>query len=48
LPIISQGEPGFQPILIPAGLGVYMQLTQTYNIPALVRWDFLNPDGTVA
>ncbi|WP_020191736.1 hypothetical protein [Pseudomonas putida] len=48
LPIISQGEAGFQPIIIPAGLGVYMQLTQTYNIPALIRWDFLNPDGTVA
>jgi len=48
LPIISQGETGFQPILIPAGLGVYMQLTQTYNIPAFIRWDFLNPDGSVA
>jgi hypothetical protein len=49
LPIIFSGVEVFQPIMIPAGLGVYMQLNgDNYNIPVYMRWDYLNADGTVA
>lgn len=48
LPIIHTGGEVFQPIVIPAGLGVYMQLSDSYNIPVYMRWDYLNADGTVA
>lgn len=33
LSIIYTGGEVFQPIMIPAGLGVYMQLSDSYNIP---------------
>ena len=37
-----------EPFLVPAGLGVYIKLANTYNQVINVTFDYLNADGTVA
>ncbi|NWA43818.1 3-methyladenine DNA glycosylase [Pseudomonas reactans] len=45
---IPVGLPLYYDVLVPAGMGVFMNTSASFNIPVEMSWDVLNADGSIA
>ncbi|KPA87054.1 hypothetical protein PF66_06399 [Pseudomonas asplenii] len=45
---IPNGITLYNDVMVPAGMGVYLNTTANFNISVEMSWDVLNADGTVA